>query len=350
MRKAENSRHVVSRSTSIGRVAESGLRHSTRNRACCKRHRGFESHPFRHFPMNEDPNGKFPARYRMTAILYGGVLLFLILSATNFYAADWPAWCGQPSHNMASETEKGLPDWYALGGMDFDPAATKNIKWFVKLGDFTGGSPVVSQGRVFIGTKDGQQRMSCSVSTSRRAGSWGDSSAIGRPDRVEHWGVCSTPTVEGDRLYRGDALWRGAVRERGVVAGLTDGNGQCRGVRPAHCVEIRHGGEAAGGYRTTRPVAPRSCWATIVYVCTGNGRFKTTEAAVLSADAELGGLRQDRLGSWSRATTSRSVNGSGAGNGRPLRRRCVNGQDADSFRDGRWAGVTGLSRSIRHGR
>ena len=31
-----------------GRVAESGLRHSTRNRAWGQTHRGFESHPFRH--------------------------------------------------------------------------------------------------------------------------------------------------------------------------------------------------------------------------------------------------------------------------------------------------------------
>lgn len=35
--------------TPTGRVAEFGLRHSTRNRTLGKTNRGFESHPFRHF-------------------------------------------------------------------------------------------------------------------------------------------------------------------------------------------------------------------------------------------------------------------------------------------------------------
>ena len=39
---------------SKGRVAESGLRHSTRNRAWGYTHRGFESRPFRHFQGGPD--------------------------------------------------------------------------------------------------------------------------------------------------------------------------------------------------------------------------------------------------------------------------------------------------------
>ena len=51
----------------------------------------------------------------MNAAVYCRVFLSLILSATSLHAADWPSWGGQPSRNMASETEKGLPDWYASG-------------------------------------------------------------------------------------------------------------------------------------------------------------------------------------------------------------------------------------------
>ena len=36
----------------LGRVAEFGLRHSTRNRTWGYSHRGFESHPFRHTPSS----------------------------------------------------------------------------------------------------------------------------------------------------------------------------------------------------------------------------------------------------------------------------------------------------------
>ncbi len=57
---------------------------------------------------------------------------------------------------MASETEKGLPDWCSFGKKndrgEIDLSTTKNIKWVAKLGSRTFGSPVVSQGKVFIGT------------------------------------------------------------------------------------------------------------------------------------------------------------------------------------------------------
>jgi len=57
---------------------------------------------------------------------------------------------------MASETEKGLPDWCSFGKKnnhgEIDRSTTKNIKWVARLGNMTYGSPVVSQGKVFIGT------------------------------------------------------------------------------------------------------------------------------------------------------------------------------------------------------
>ena len=91
-----------------------------------------------------------------TTVSSGSILLSLVVSATAVRAADWPSWGGQPSRNMASETEKGLPDWFLSGKKmahgEIDLSTTKNIKWVADLGNRSYGSPVVSQGKVFIGT------------------------------------------------------------------------------------------------------------------------------------------------------------------------------------------------------
>jgi len=210
----------------------------------------------------------------MNTTLYGGVLLSLILSATPFYAADWPTWCGQPSHNMASETEKGLPDWYALGGMDFDPAATRNIKWFAKVGDFTGGSPVVSHGRVFIGMRDTRTDLLLCLDeqTGRELGRF-----ICRPParRIEHWGVCSTPTVEGDRLY--------LVTPYGEMVCVNVASWLASPAKASPEESDRHivwKYDMVGNLPVLQDHTA-SCSPLVlgdfVYVCTGNERFKTTE-------------------------------------------------------------------------
>jgi len=107
---------------------------------------------------------------------------------------------------MASEIEKGLPNWYSPGakmkGDKIDLSTTRNIKWVVKLNNNTFGSPIVSQGRVFIGTagdSPADARILCfDEQTGKELGTFvcGPSKT-----RTDNFGVCSTPTVEGDRLY-----------------------------------------------------------------------------------------------------------------------------------------------------
>ena len=129
-------------------------------------------------------------------------LLSLVLSATFVRAADWPSWGGRLSRNMASETEKGLPDWYSLGEKngngEVDLASTKNIKWVTRLGTATFSSPVVSQGRVFIGTTGDSSSNATVLCLDEQTGK-----ELVRFSCLhsETYGVCSTPTVEGDRLY-----------------------------------------------------------------------------------------------------------------------------------------------------
>ncbi len=186
-------------------------------------------------------------------------------------------WGGKPGRNMASESEKGLPAGYALG-VDTDNdtvnlATTKNIKWVARVGGKTFGSPVVSQGRVFLGTTGVPSTNATILCLDERTGR-----ELGRficrrpPGRGENWGVCSTPTIEGDRLY--------------VVTPYVE----------ALCVDLNswlNAPTAASGAGSDQHVVWRydmadklqsvvdhaaSCSVLVhgdmVYVCTGNGRYK----------------------------------------------------------------------------
>ena len=138
-------------------------------------------------------------------ILCTGVLLAAGAGAVS--GKDWPEWCGQPSRNMAAKSDQRLPDWADCAvendAGEVDLQSTKNVKWVAKLGHLTTGSPVVSRGKVFIGTtwEDGKEAcfLCLDEETGRRLGSF----ICPRPRRgnLESWAISSTPTVEGDRLY-----------------------------------------------------------------------------------------------------------------------------------------------------
>jgi len=139
------------------------------------------------------------------SVLCTGVLLAAGAGAAR--ARDWPEWCGQPSRNMAAKSDQRLPDWADCAvdndAGEVDLPSTKNVKWVAKLGRLTTGSPVVSRGRVFIGTtwEDGKEAcfLCLDEETGRRLGAF----ICPRPRRgdLENWAISSTPTVDGDRLY-----------------------------------------------------------------------------------------------------------------------------------------------------
>ena len=112
---------------------------------------------------------------------------------------------GTPSRNMVS-SETGLP-------ATWDIESGKNVKWRQKLGSQTYAGPVVHGGRVYVGTNN---------EGVRRAGVEGDKGVVMAfraadgeflwqathdklpAGRVNDWplqGICSTPFVEGDRVY-----------------------------------------------------------------------------------------------------------------------------------------------------
>lgn len=148
-----------------------------------------------------------------------------VLATSSLSAADQPQW-GEPfTRNMVS-AETGLP-------ASFDPETRINVRWMAPLGTKTYAVPIVAAGRVFIGTNNGQPR------DPRHQGDRSILLCLDERDASLHWqlvipkvigdnyqdwpmvGICSPPTVEGDRLYlltsRGEVLCLD-------IDGLADGN------------------------------------------------------------------------------------------------------------------------------
>ena len=114
-------------------------------------------------------------------------------------------WGYTPSRNVSVEGT-GIP-------AEWNPKTGENIKWSVELGSQTYGGPIIHGGKVFVGTNNQ------SVKNPKLGGDRGVIMAFNRADcaflwqithtklsagRVNDWpqqGICSTPYVEGDRLY-----------------------------------------------------------------------------------------------------------------------------------------------------
>jgi outer membrane protein assembly factor BamB len=136
-------------------------------------------------------------------------------------AGDWPQWGGRDARNFASD-EKGIPESFSPPIPRDDKrgaagAPEKNIKWKAKLGSQTYGNPTVANGRIFIGTND------ASLNDPRLKKTGGGllmclDEATGKliwqlpvpkirtknqDFNFDHLnlGICSSPTVEGDRVY-----------------------------------------------------------------------------------------------------------------------------------------------------
>ena len=61
-------------------------------------------------------------------------------------AGDWPMWGGSMDRNMVAEAS-GLP-------AEWDDRSGENVKWVADLGSNSYGNPVISGGKVFLGTNN----------------------------------------------------------------------------------------------------------------------------------------------------------------------------------------------------
>ena len=119
--------------------------------------------------------------------------------------ADWPMWGGRPDRNMVSSM-KGLP-------VTWDVGKKQNVKWVAALGSQSYGNPVVADGKIFVGTnneglRDPKQGGDRGVLMAFRESdgeflwqSTHEKLAAGRVNDWPYQGVCSSPLVEGKKLY-----------------------------------------------------------------------------------------------------------------------------------------------------
>jgi outer membrane protein assembly factor BamB len=152
-------------------------------------------------------------------------LLPFLAAAVTAAAADYPQWGAAWGRNIVS-TEKGLAD-------SFDLKTGRNIAWRVALGTETHSSPVVSGGRVLIGTNNSQPRdpkhggdRGVLMCFDEKTGAlvWQLVVPKRSEDQYFDWpksGISSPATVEGDRVY--------VVTNRGELAcldlhGMANGN------------------------------------------------------------------------------------------------------------------------------
>jgi outer membrane protein assembly factor BamB len=142
-----------------------------------------------------------------TVILFPAAILAatVALIASDPGAGDWPMWGGTPDRNMVSMM-KGIPTTW-------DVAKKINVKWVATIGSQSYGNPVVAGGRVFVGTNNealknpketGDRGVLMAFRESDGEFLWQHANAKLAAGRANDWpfqGVCSSPLVEGERLW-----------------------------------------------------------------------------------------------------------------------------------------------------
>ena len=134
-------------------------------------------------------------------------------------ANDWAQWGGSSIRNNTPEAKNIPADWN-VGKLDPNTGAwlnqgAKNIKWVAQLGFRSHGGPIVANGKVFVGTNNGaayvkrypaDTDLGALICFDEQDGRflWQDSSEKLPTGRLNDWpdiGICSTPLVQGNRLW-----------------------------------------------------------------------------------------------------------------------------------------------------
>jgi outer membrane protein assembly factor BamB len=155
------------------------------------------------------------------AAVFGVVLVFLAWQKPAADAAapakavagkeethSWPLFGGSVNRNLVNLFEKNIPTTWSFRG-----GAEKNLKWSVPLGSKAYGGPIISGGKIFLGTNNntprnpavtGDKGVLMCFRESDGEFLWQYISDKLEAGRVNDWpeeGICSSPVVEGDRLW-----------------------------------------------------------------------------------------------------------------------------------------------------
>ena len=132
-------------------------------------------------------------------------VLFAFTASIASAAEEFALWGGTLSRNMVSD-EKNMP-------ASWDLETGENIKWTAELGSQSYAGPLVIGGKVFVGTNNkalynpkltGDRGNLVAFRESDGKFLWQSTHTKLTSGRVNDWplqGICSTPYIEGDRLY-----------------------------------------------------------------------------------------------------------------------------------------------------
>ena len=212
------------------------------------------------------------------------VLLMLAGMVSSAMASqDWPMWGGTAQRNMTSSM-KGLPDtWDAKGGT--------NIKWKAQVGSASNGNPVVADGKIFLGTNNGNPRNAEIVGDKgvlmcfrESDGKFLWQAVSDKLDGDSDWpdeGVCSSGAVEGKRLYyvsnRGELV---CLDTEGFMDGKNDGPFQeeaRKGPTDADVIWTLDMRKELGVAQLYMAASGPVIWEDLVFVGTPNGRDSADE-------------------------------------------------------------------------
>lgn len=155
--------------------------------------------------IKKETRVRFFQAIRTHAVLTTVLLTTVLLAAPAAYAADAVMFGGGPDRNMVSDA-KNLP-------ATWDVETGKNVKWRAHLGSQSYGGPIAAGDKVFIGTNnealrnpklDGDRGNVMVFDAETGEFLWQAAHPKLAAGRVNDWplqGVCSTPAIEGDRLW-----------------------------------------------------------------------------------------------------------------------------------------------------
>ncbi len=191
--------------------------------------------------------------------------LFFVWAFEPNAGGDWPMWGGTPDRNMVSSM-KGIPTIW-------DVKTKKNVKWEADLGSQSYGNPIVAGGQVYVGTNNentkdpavkGDKGVLMAFKESDGQFLWQDVSDKLPSGRANDWpfqGVCSSPLVEGDRLYY--------VTNRCEIRALdTHGDGNKHGKLIWKFDMMEEVGSMPHNMSNSSPVS----YGDLIYVSTSNGQ------------------------------------------------------------------------------
>ena len=210
-------------------------------------------------------------------------LVLLLLCTPPLISQDWPMWGGTPQRNMVSSM-KNLP-------ASWDVKTKKNIKWKADLGGQSYGNPVVADGKVFVGTnnenpknlgiKDDKGILMCFRESDGKFLWQAVTDKLSAANDYPSVGVCSSPLVEGKRLYyvtnRGELV---CLDTEGFTDGKNDGPYQdeiYKGPADADIVWKLDMMKELGVFQHNMANSSPTVWGELLFLETSNGKDENDE-------------------------------------------------------------------------